>query len=150
MSLCFLVKCPFEIKPVFYRRYVDNIFVLFKSTDHLQKFRIYFNTYHPNMSFSFEKEKNGKMSMLDVEISWENRKFVTTVHRKITFSGVYTHFESFLPSTHKLRMLYTLVYRLFTLCSNWTKLHRKRVTLKEIFQRNGYPKIEKYEDFQFM
>ena len=37
-------------------------------------------------------------------------------------------------------MLYTLVYRCFTLCSDWSKFHRELVTLKEIFQRNGYPK----------
>ena len=50
------------------------------------------------MSFSFEEEKNGKMSYLDVEISLENGKFVTTVYRLPTFSGVYTRFKSFLPS----------------------------------------------------
>ena len=60
------------------------------------------------MSFSFEEEKNGKMSFLDVEISRENGKFVTTVYRKPTFSGVYTHFESFLPSIQNT-LLYTLV-----------------------------------------
>ena len=60
------------------------------------------------MSFSFEEEKNGKISFLDVEISRENGKFVTTVYRKPTFSGVYTHFESFLTSTQKFGMLYTL------------------------------------------
>ena len=80
------------------------------------------------------------MSFLDVEISRENAKFLTTVYRKPTFSGVYTHFESFLPSTQKFGMLYTLVYRCFTLCSDWSKFHRELVTLKEIFQRNGYPK----------
>ena len=90
--------------------------------------------------FSFEEEKNGKMSFLDVEISQENGKFVTTVYRKSTFSGVYTHFESFLPSTYKFDMLYTLVYRCFTLCSDWSEFHKVLVTLKEIFQRNGYPK----------
>ena len=37
-------------------------------------------------------------------------------------------------------MLYTLVYRCFTLCSNWTKLNGELLTLKEIFQRNCYPK----------
>ena len=36
-------------------------------------------------------------------------------------------------------MLYTLVYRCFTLCSDWTKFHGELVALKEIFQRNGYP-----------
>ena len=80
------------------------------------------------------------MSFLDIEISRENGKFVTNIYRKPTFSGVYTHFERFLPSTHKFGMLYTLVYRCFTFCSDWTKLHRELVTLKEIFQRIGYPK----------
>ena len=37
-------------------------------------------------------------------------------------------------------MLYTLIYRCFTLCSDWSKFHRELVTLKEIFQRNGYSK----------
>ena len=69
--LCFyekkwLEKCPPEFEPVFYRRYVDDIFVLFKSTDHLVKFRNYFHTCYPNISFSFEKEKNGKIPLLDV------------------------------------------------------------------------------------
>ena len=35
-------------------------------------------------------------------------------------------------------MIYTLVYRCFNLCSDWTKFHREVVTLKEIFQKNGY------------
>ena len=34
------------------------------------------------------------MSLLDVEISQVNDKFVTSVYRKPTFSGVYTHFDS--------------------------------------------------------
>ena len=74
---------PSEFKPVFYRRYIDDIFAFFKSTDHLKKFRNYFNTCHPTMSFSFEEEKNGKMSFLDVEISRENGKFVRTIYRRL-------------------------------------------------------------------
>ena len=82
------------------------------------------------MSFSFEETNIGKMSFLDVEISRENGTFVTTVYRKPTFTGVYTHFESFLLSTHKFGVLYTLVYRCFTLCSDWSKFSRELVTLK--------------------
>ena len=37
-------------------------------------------------------------------------------------------------------MFYALVFTCFTLCSDWTKFHRELVTLKVIFQRNGYPK----------
>ena len=90
-----LEKCPNEFKPVFYRRYVDDIFVLFKSAEHLSKFRDYCNTCHQSMSFSFEHERNGKLSFLNVEVSRQEGHFVTTVYRKPTFSGVYTHFESF-------------------------------------------------------
>ena len=57
-----LERCPQEIKPLFYRRYVDDIFVLFESQDKLIKFRDYFNGCHPNMSFSYEVQSDGKLS----------------------------------------------------------------------------------------
>ena len=47
------------------------------------------------MKFSFEEGKNGNLSFLDVEVSREGNKFPTTVYDKPTFSGVYTHFDSF-------------------------------------------------------
>ena len=36
-------------------------------------------------------------------------------------------------------MIYTLVYRCFSLCSDWTKFHNELIILKEIFLKNGYP-----------
>ena len=57
-----LEECPDEFKPIYYRRYVDYIFVLLRSRDHLIKFRDYLNKCHPNIKFSFEEEKNGKLS----------------------------------------------------------------------------------------
>ena len=50
-----LEKCPKKFKSAFYRKYVNDIFVLFESAEHLSKFRDHFNTCHPNMSFSFEQ-----------------------------------------------------------------------------------------------
>ena len=76
-SLCFyekkkrLEQCPDEFKLVYYRRYVDNILVLYRSRDHLIEFRDYFNKCHPNTKFSFEGEKKGKLSFQDVEVSQE-------------------------------------------------------------------------------
>ena len=142
--LCFyetkwLENCPIEFRPVYYRRYIDDIFVLFKSNEHLVKFRNYFNTCHPSISFSYEEEKDNKMSFLDIEISRENGKFVTAVYRKPTFSGVYTHYDSFLPSKYKFGMIYTLAYRCFSICSDWNKFHNELKFLKEVFQKNGYP-----------
>ena len=142
--LCFyekkwLEQCPEEFKPVYYRRYVDDIFVLFKSQDYLIKFRDYFKKCHPNMNFTFEQEKNGKLSFLDVEVSRDGNTFVTSVYRKPTFSGVYAHFDSFLLSTYKIGMIYTLVFRCFRICSDWNKFHKEIIFLKDIFLKNGYP-----------
>ena len=116
---------------------MDDIFILFKSAEHLLKLRDYFNTCHQNMSFSFEREKDGKLSFLEVEVSRHKGHFATTVNRKPTFSGVYTHFESFLPTIYKFCMIYTLVYRCSKICSDWTKFHEELNFLKQIFLKNG-------------
>ena len=89
--------------------------------------------------FPFEQEKNGKLSFLDTEVSQEKGKFVTTVFRKPTFSGVYTHFESSLPTIYKFGMVYTLAYCCFKICSDWTKFHEELSFLKHFFKKNGYP-----------
>ena len=91
------------------------------------------------MSFSFEQEINYKLSFLDVKVSRQQGKFVTTGHRKPTFSSVYTHFDSFLPEVYKVGMIYNLAYRCFKICSDWTKFHDELNFLKHVFLKNGYP-----------
>ena len=89
------------------------------------------------MPFSFEKEKNSKMSFLDVEVSGENGAFVTTLYRKTIFVAAYTHFESFLLLHINWYALYLSIY-MFYVMLDWTKFHRENLTSKEIFQRNDY------------
>ena len=79
------------------------------------------------------------MSFLDVQIVHEDKTFTTSVYHKPTFSGVYIHFDTFLPSTYKFGTVYTIASRCFRLYSGWTKLHTELVCLKEIFLNNGYP-----------
>ena len=62
------------------------------------------------MSFTSETERNNIFSFLDVEISRENGKFVTSVYRKPAFSGVYTHFDSFVPMSFKFGMIFTIIH----------------------------------------
>ena len=79
------------------------------------------------------------MFFLDVNIIREQGKFTTSVYRKPTFSRIYTHFDSFLPSSNKIGLLHTLLYRCFRICSDWTKFHLKLVKLIDVFKSNGYP-----------
>ena len=41
-----LDSCPVEFKPKLYKRYVDDIFVMFQSKYHVKKFVDYMNTKH--------------------------------------------------------------------------------------------------------
>ena len=93
------------MKPVFNRRYVDYIFVLFSSLDQAEKFKKYLSSKHQNINFSLEKENEGRLSFLDVNIFREKGKFVTNVYRKKTFSGVYTNFDSFILETYKTGLI---------------------------------------------
>ena len=63
-----LQNCPSDFKTYYYRRYVDDIYVLFNSTLHLEAFRNFLNGRHANMSFTIESEKQNRMSFLDVQI----------------------------------------------------------------------------------
>ena len=52
-----LENCPLQFKPKFYRRYVDDIFLMYDKKDHVKKFLKYMNTRHRNIKFTFEEEQ---------------------------------------------------------------------------------------------
>ena len=81
---------------------------------------------------------------------------MTSVYCKPTFSGVFTNFGSFIPTSYKYNLLLTLLHRAFKLCSNFERFHQQIDKLKTIFENKGYPKsfvdfcIKKYLDKVFM
>ena len=92
-----LDSCPKEFKQVYYSRYVDDIFALFSSPEHVERFRNYISCQHNNINFSSDVEANNSFSFLDVKSTRENGIFTTSVYRKPTFSGDFSNFTSFLP-----------------------------------------------------
>ena len=61
-----LDDCPEEFKSAYYKRYVDDILVLFRSPHHLEKFNEYLNTKHANINFTSEKEVKGSLPFLEI------------------------------------------------------------------------------------
>ena len=64
--LCFhkqiwLNDYPEDFKPVCYRRYVDDIFALFRSPDHLKKIPNDLNSKHKTLKLTNEKESNNSL-----------------------------------------------------------------------------------------
>ena len=70
-----LDKCSEEFKPVFYRQYVNDTFVLFRKEKHFKLFLNYFNSCHKNIKFTSEKRNNNKLSFLDIEISRDTNEY---------------------------------------------------------------------------
>ena len=151
-----LQNCPSEFKPVIYRRYVDDTFLIFCSLHHIEKFRNYLNRQHKSIKFTSETENENSISFLDIKITRNNHKVMTSVYRKRTFSGVFTNFGSFIPKSYKYNLQFTLLHRAFKLCSNFERFHQEIDKLKTIFENNGYLKsfvdfcVKKYLDKVFI
>ena len=135
----YLEQCPLHFKPVFYRRYVDDIFVLFENKEHVDLFNQFLNSWHTNINFTKETEENNSMPFLDVNTFREDNKFHTSVYRKKTFTGLYSHYDSLLPSIYKKGLILTLLYRLYSLCSNWLLFDKEVSFLQKVLSLNGYP-----------
>ena len=54
---------------MFYKRYVDYIFVLSGKEKDLKLCLNFFSSCHENIKFTFEKETNNKLFFLDIKIS---------------------------------------------------------------------------------
>ena len=131
--------CSLTCKPTFYRRYVDDIFVLFNDKDHLEQFKEYLNSRHPNIRFTHEVELKDTLSFLDINVIRNGNIFETSVYRKKTFTGVYTNFSSSIPTQYKRGLIMTLLFRFFSICSNWQLCHIEILKLKGILLFNDYP-----------
>ena len=127
-----LKDCPKNFKPIYYKRYVGDIFVLFNKPEHAQFFLEYINKKHKNIKISIETKLNGSLSFLDVKIP------VTSVFIKDTFSGVYTNFISFIPLEYKFGLVHTLLNRCFNLSSDFLKFDHEVDKLTKILSKSAY------------
>ena len=126
-----LDNCPVHFKPVIYKRYVDDIFGFFSSKEHLQLFVDYMNKHHKCLKFRSEAENGNSFSLLDFKITHHNQQFKTSVYRKPSFSGLFTHFKSYVDQSYKKSLIGTLLFRCFSICSDHTSFHLEVENLRE-------------------
>ena len=134
-----LDQCPSNFKPIFYRRYVDDTFLLFRERSHVQLFLDYFNSKHVNINFTQAIEHNFKLSFLDCTVTRCGEYFnKTSVFRKSSFTGLGTSFYSFCSFNFKLNCISTLVFRAFNICSDSFNFDKELCFLKSFFRDNGF------------
>ena len=144
LFLCFnekvwLQNCPKNFKPVYYRRYMDDTFLLFKEKNHVNLFRDYLNKQHKNIEFTVEYEEDSTLSFLDVNVIKSHNVFTTQTYRKPTFTGQCLNFNSFTSFKYKLNVVQCLLFRAFNINSTYEKLHMELEFIVDFLTNNGFP-----------
>lgn len=134
-----LEECPNEYRPNLYRRYVDDTFLFFETPDAVPSFLSYMNSRHPNMKFTCELEENGILPFLGITITRSASGYSTSVYRKPTFTGLYSDWNSFVPSAFKSGLIKILLHRAYALCSTYVAFHNELVKLRSVLMSNGCP-----------
>ena len=128
-----------NVKPTFYKKYVDDIFAVFESESDADAFYSYLNTRHENIKFTFENMKGNKLPCSDILINNNESNLQTVVFQKNTYTGLLLNYFSFVPNCYKMDLIKTLVDRIFRINNSWTGFDKDLMDLKNILQKNQYP-----------
>ena len=133
-----LDNCPSNFKPLYYRRYVDDLFLIFNNDFEVDQFLGYMNKQHNNIKFTCEREVEGRLAFLDVLVSKTENGITTGVYRKNTFTGQGLNWFSFTPYIYKINSIRTLLTRAYDVCSSFLLLHEEILVLRKYFLNNNY------------
>ena len=129
-----LDECPPEFKPIIYKRYVDDTFVVFRHKDHIPLFFSYINSKHPNIKFTKEEESENKLPFLDILIKKNDDNQLTTgLYRKPTFTGLGLKFISHCCMKFKINSITTMIHGAYALLSNYHEFDREIRFLKDFY-----------------
>ena len=125
--------------PTYYKRYVDDIFAIFKNDRHINLFKSRM-TRHSVLRFTHEEMKNNRFNFLDVNITvTPDLSIETSVYIKPTDKGNYMNYASCTPDNYKKSIIKTLVHRAIKYSSNWELVHQEIERIKQVLSNNNFP-----------
>ena len=72
-----------KARPLFYRRYVDDIFAVFNKEHEANDFFEYLNIQHPNIKFTIENIKDNKIVFLDILVDNSSKLLLVLIIKKL-------------------------------------------------------------------
>jgi len=131
------------VKPVLYKRYVDDTLWLLPADADLSQLLNFMNSRHPNMRFTYEAENNNSINFVGLTITHNPLNklhcYQTSVYRKSTSTSLFTNYNSFTPLIYRLSAFKSLIYRAYHLCSSWSLFHVEISNIRSMLLRNPYP-----------
>ena len=120
----------------YYRRYVDDCFCVAKE-EHIPTIVEVFNSFHPKLKFTVEREEDGKLKFLDLLMTRTGQHVSKSWKPKQT-NGRYLDFLSESPSQHKRNTVIALVDRAIKLSDADLRPEALQVA-RNILEVNNYP-----------
>ena len=126
-------------KPKLWVRYVDDTFVIWPhGPDRLQSFHQHLNKQHPKIQFTVKEEKDDQLPFLDVLVTKERGRLLTSVYRKPTHTERYIPYHSHHHPRTTTRVLRCMMDRARNICHP-TKMQQEMDHLNQVFRVNGFP-----------
>ena len=108
-----LKNCSKTFKLVYYKRYVDDSFVLFEKPEQVLRFVNCMTKNTEVLNFRIKLKKDTLFLFSMSRFVEKKIDFTTSVFRKVTCSSLYTNFSSFVAFAHKFTLVYTLLHKSF-------------------------------------
>ncbi|KAL7391405.1 hypothetical protein ABVT39_008901 [Epinephelus coioides] len=123
-----------------YRRYIDDIFIIWTSTeDQLKDFYNLTNTQNTHLKFTMAHDPL-KMNFLDILISKSSDSLSTSLNRKPTDRNSLLHGQSYHPTPLKRSLPVAQLNRVRRICSSDTDFNTQKTDLEHRFLQRGYKK----------
>ena len=133
-----ILESELECKPLFYRRYVDDTFALFKCEQDRDDFFAILNAAHPNLQFTMEVS-SGSLPFLDSAVSIQDNQFETRVYQKPTNTGVILNYNAVAPNKWKRSLIRCLLTRAHRVSSSSALFETELESIRAQFLENSYP-----------
>ena len=120
--------------PRVYNGFVDDTFSITESERSCRDFFYRLKGLHPALQFTMHMAADNKLPFLDVLVQRLNGQAVRSMYRQPTFTGLYTRWDSFVPTSQKIGLIKSLSSRVLNSCSKST-VKNELAKLKNIFAK---------------
>ena len=134
-----LLPAYMGVKPLLWKRYVDDVLCLVSPDFRLDDFLNFINSFYPSLKFTFEWSCDGKIAFLDILIHNCNDCLKFDIFRKQTHSESYLHYFSYTSEKIKLGLAQSLFLRALRICSP-EFLDNEISHVKNALNKLAYPK----------
>ena len=126
--------------PKFWRRYVDDTFIIIKKTE-VDEFHNHINGIKASIKFTIEHETNNSISLLDVCVTRKaTGRLMIRIYKKPAHTNRYLHFNSAHSRSQKQGLVKCLLERAQSQFSKQANKTLETSKVMKVFKKNDYPK----------